>query len=153
MTDSHELSVTRHIDAPVAAVWRAWTQHLAEWFTPPPWTTELIAQDLRAGGRSAMVMRGPNGEENALEGVFLEVIPERLIVSTDAIRSDWTPQGPFMIRLDAFEPDGTATRYTATARHWTAEAMEQHRAMGFEQGWGIVADQLAAVAMRVAAEG
>ena len=34
------------------------------------------------------------------------------------------------------------TRYTATARHWTAEARDQHAAMGFEAGWGECANQL-----------
>ena len=43
------------------------------------------------------------------------------------------------------EPEGSGTRYTARARHWTDEALEQHRAMGFEAGWGACADQLKAL--------
>lgn len=149
---NHELSVTRLIDAPPALVWRAWTEHTAEWFCPRPWTTEIRAMDLRTGGRSAMVLRGPDGEENPLEGVYLEVVPERLIVSTDAFAAGWAPQQPFMVRLDTFEEEGTGTRYTASARHWTAEARDSHQAMGFEAGWGAVADQLAAVATRLKGE-
>ncbi|MES2097331.1 MAG: hypothetical protein V4459_11300 [Pseudomonadota bacterium] len=42
------------------------------------------------------------------------------------------------------------THYRAGCRHWTAEAMEQHRAMGFEHGWRMCADQLGAVARRLA---
>jgi uncharacterized protein YndB with AHSA1/START domain len=34
----------------------------------------------------------------------------------------------------------------AVARHWDEKAMQTHRAMGFEQGWGAVADQLAELA-------
>ena len=45
-----------------------------------------------------------------------------------------------------------ATRYTATARHWTADAKAQHEAMGFEAGWGASADQLVEVARQIAAE-
>ena len=41
---------------------------------------------------------------------------------------------------------GTRPLRVAGARHWTAEACEQHRTMGFEAGWGAVADQLAAIA-------
>lgn len=147
----HELSIARLIDAPVDAVWRAWTEHLDEWFCPPPWRAELIEQELRAGGRSVIVMHGPDGETNRLEGVILEVVPQRRIVSTDALTADWTPQGPFMVRLDAFAEEGGRTRYTATARHWTEEARAQHAAMGFETGWGLSADQLEAVAKRLAA--
>jgi uncharacterized protein YndB with AHSA1/START domain len=51
-----------------------------------------------------------------------------------------------MVGTFAMANEGGATRYTASARHWSAEACEQHRAMGFEQGWSVVADQLAALA-------
>ena len=147
---SHELSIERVVDAPVAAVWRAWTEHAEEWFCPRPWRMEIVAQDLRAGGRSEMVMRGPAGEENALSGVYLEVVSEKLIVSTDAVTPDWQPAGPFMVRIDRFEDLGDGrTRYTAIARHWTAEAKESHAAMGFEAGWNAATDQLVEVARRL----
>jgi uncharacterized protein YndB with AHSA1/START domain len=150
VSDPHELSITRLIDAPVAAVWRAWTEHTAEWFAPRPWRTEVLVQELRAGGRSSLVMRGPAGEENLIGGVYLEVVPQRLIVSTDAFRAGWHPQDPFMVRLDAFAEEAGGTRYTATARHWTAEAAANHAAMGFEPGWNAATDQLAEVARRLA---
>lgn len=150
MNETFDLSITRLIDAPVAAVWRAWTEHTAEWFCPRPWTVEVIAQELRPGGRSALVMRGPDGEENAMEGVYLDVVPHRRIVSTDAMAHGWVPQTPFMIRIDDFVEENGQTRYTATARHWTAEARDNHAAMGFEQGWGVVAEQLEGVAKGLA---
>lgn len=148
--DTHDLTITRLINAPIELVWRAWTEHTADWFCPRPWTVELVEQDLRTGGRSAMVMRGPNGEENPLEGVYLEVIPHRRIVSTNAFTKGWVPQTPFMVRLDEFADEGGKTRYTATARHWTAEAKEQHAAMGFEAGWNAATDQLEDVAKGLA---
>lgn len=147
---AHELSITRLIDAPVAAVWRAWTEYTGEWFCPRPWTATIEVMELHAGGRSAITMRGPAGEENAMEGVYLDVIPHCRIVSTDAFRAGWTPQGPFMVRIDEFAAEGDATRYTATARHWTAEARDGHAAMGFEAGWNAATDQLAEVAIRLA---
>ena len=146
-----ELTVERLLDAPVDAVWRAWTEHLAEWWCPRPWTTELIEQDLRPGGRSAMVMRGPNGEEHALEGVILEVVPARKVVFTDAYRAGWEPQTPFMTGIIEFAPEGNRTRYIGRARHWTLEAKARHEAMGFADGWAKVAEQLEAVARRIAA--
>lgn len=147
---SHDLTITRLIDAPVEAVWTAWTEHFAEWFVPRPWTVEVIEQVLAPGGRSSLMMRGPGGEENAVEGTILEVVPHQRIVSTDAFGPGWAPQGPFMVRIDAFADEAGKTRYTATARHWTAEAKESHAAMGFEPGWNAAADQLEAVAKRVA---
>jgi uncharacterized protein YndB with AHSA1/START domain len=148
--DTLELWVERLIDAPAAAVWKAWVDHKEEWWCPKPWTTQIVEQDLRAGGRSAMIMRGPNGEEMPQEGVFLEVIPERKVVFTDAFSVGWKPAGPFMVGFMLFTPEGDKTRYRGGARHWSKEAYEQHRAMGFEAGWGKVAEQLEEVARRLA---
>ena len=138
-----ELSVTRHIAAPPEAVWKAITERTAEWWCPRPWRTEIIEQDWRAGGRSAMVMHGPNGETSGGDGVFLEVVPNRRFVFTDAFKAGWMPQTPFMVGIFEIEPEGEGARYTAKARHWDEAALKQHEEMGFHQGWGIVADQLA----------
>ena len=145
----HELSITRLLHVTPAAVWQAWTGHLAEWWCPRPWTTKLVEADLRPGGRFATIMRGPAGEEHVNEGVFLEVAPERRIVFTDMFRAGWLPQDGMMLAVMEFAPEAGGTRYTATVRHWTAEARERHAAMGFDQGWGAVAGQLEAVAARV----
>ena len=150
MSESHELSITRLIDAPREAVWRAFTDHMAEWWCPKPWTVELIEQDLRPGGRAAMIMRGPNGEEAPQEGVYLEVIPREKVVFTDAFAAGWQPRGPFMVGFFEFADEDGKTRYTAGARHWTAEAMQQHEAMGFAEGLGKVDEQLEEVARRIA---
>ena len=41
------------------------------------------------------------------------------------------------------------TRYTARVRHWTAADREAHEKMGFHEGWGRCADQLAALAAKL----
>jgi uncharacterized protein YndB with AHSA1/START domain len=150
MTAGHELVIERLIDAPVAALWTAYTDHLDEWFCPAPWRAEVQEMDLRAGGRSAITMYGPDGEVMPNEGVYLEVIPERLIVFTDAFTHGWNPTGPFMVGSFEFEPRGDRTLYRGRARHWTAEARAQHEAMGFAEGWGKVAEQWESVAQRIA---
>lgn len=144
--DDLELSVTRHIAAPPDRVWRIMTERLPEWFCPKPWRTEVIEQDWRAGGRSAVVMHGPNGEKSSGDGVFLEVTPGRRFVFTDAFVAGWRPRGPFMVGIMEIEPEGDGTRYTASARHWSEESLRQHKEMGFEAGWSTVADQLAELA-------
>lgn len=144
-----ELMIERVIDAPVATVWQAWTQHYAEWFVPRPWTLEVVENDLRTGGRSALVMRGPDGEENLLEGIYLEVVPQQRIVSTDALTAGWIPAEPFLVRIDEFADAAGRTRYTARARHWSAETRDRHAAMGFEAGWNAATDQLEEVIARL----
>ena len=141
-----ELSVERHIEAPPEIVFKVWTERLEEWWAPKPWTTRIVENDLRPGGRSAMIMTGPNGETSDMEGVFLEVVPDRSIVFTNAFTVGWIPQAPFMVGCFTFTPEGTGTRYHAASRHWDETAHKQHEAMGFAEGWGQVADQLAELA-------
>jgi len=146
--DKLELRISRHIDAPPARIWQLIEDHMAEWWCPRPWWVEIVERDFRAGGRSVTIMHGPDGERFEDEGIYLEVIPERRIVFTDAMTCDWQPQGPFMIGILEMEPEGSGTRYSGIARHWTREAYEQHKEMGFETGWAAVADQAAELAER-----
>ena len=142
----HDLVLTRHIDASPEALFRAWTdpELMKQWFVPRPWTLSHVETDVRPGGRSLVVMRDPEGNEFPNPGVFLEVVPNRRLVFTDAYTGGWVPaEKPFMTAIVTFEPEGKGTRYTAVARHWTAEAKAQHEAMGFHEGWGQCADQLA----------
>lgn len=142
----NELSISKYIDAPPSVVWQVITERLPEWWCPVPWRTEVDAIEWRAGGAFNTTMFGPNGEVHANEGIFLDVQPGRGFVCTDAIKQGWHPQKAFMIGIFSIEAESNGTRYTASARHWSAEDMEQHRQMGFVEGWSAVADQLAALA-------
>ena len=89
-------------------------------------------------------MRSPEGQEVPNDGVYLEVVPNRRLVFTDAFRVGWVPaEKPFMTAIVSFEPEGeNQTRYTAIARHWNEADCKAHEDMGFHTGWGICADQL-----------
>ena len=144
-----ELSVTRLIAASPAKVWDVMTNRIAEWWAPQPWRAEVERFERHAGGSSRIVMRGPAGEESAHDGFVLAWDEGRRFAFTDAITGDLEPSGPFMIGVFEIAParvhGGSGTRYTARARHWTPESMAHHNDMGFETGWGIVADQLKAI--------
>jgi uncharacterized protein YndB with AHSA1/START domain len=145
---THELTLTRLINAPREKVYRAWTEPelMKCWFAPLPFTTPVVETDVRPGGASCIVMRAPDGKEYPNCGVYLEVVPNEKIVSTDAYTSAWTPSGkPFMTLVLTFEDEGGKTRYTARALHWTEEDRKTHEDMGFHQGWGQCTDQLEAL--------
>ncbi|WP_395942968.1 SRPBCC family protein [Brevundimonas sp.] len=148
MSALHELSVSRLIKASPDTVWKVYVERTGEWFCPRPWTTPVVDWELKVGGRANVEMQSPEGERFPYAGVFLDVEPGRRLVSTGALTEGWIPQAGDMnfVRIDLFEPEGDGTRYTAIARHWDAKAVESHKAMGFEQGWGAVADQLAELA-------
>ena len=146
---SYELSITRLIDVPREKLFRCWTEPalIVQWFTPPPWKTIRAEVDVRAGGSCNIVMQGPDGTEMPNRGVYLEVIKNEKLVTTDAYTSAWVPSGkPFFTLVLTFEDEGGKTRYTARALHWTAEDCKSHEDMGFHEGWGICTDQLAALA-------
>ena len=138
----HEMSVTRLIDASPAKVWDVMTERMNEWWCPKPWRAEVQRMDRFAGGKSEITMFGPDGETNQHPGFMLAWDEGKRFAFTDAIEGDLQPAGPFMIGIFAIAPEGTSTRYTASARHWTAESMAHHKEMGFAEGWGAVADQL-----------
>ena len=148
-SEARDLVLERMLDAPRSALWRCWTEPelLKQWFCPKPWTVSHAEADVRPGGASMIVMRSPEGEEFPNPGVFLEVVPERKLVMTDAYTRAWQPsQKPFMTAIVTFEDEGGRTRYTARCLHWTAEDREQHEKMGFHEGWGQAASQLEALA-------
>ncbi len=102
---------------------------------------------MRPGGASHMIFRGPEGEEFPNDGVYLEVVPDQRLVFTDAFGQAGVPSAkPFMTGIIALDDEGGKTRYTAMARHWTAEDKANHEQMGFHEGWGKATDQLEALA-------
>ena len=56
---AHDITVTRVLDAPREAVWRAWTEpgQLARWWGPRGWSTQAsqVTVDLRPGGTMRML--------------------------------------------------------------------------------------------------
>jgi len=144
--EDRDLMLTRWIGAPRRKLYEAWTTPalITQWFTPPPWTTVSAETDVRPGGSSLIVMRGPDGQEMPNRGVYLEVVPDERLVFTDAFTEAWTPSAkPFMTVVLTFADEAGGTRYTARVRHWSAEDRQAHESMGFHEGWGIATAQLA----------
>ena len=151
-TSDRELVLTRIIDAPREKLFRAWTEPelLKQWFAPLPCTTPVAETEVRPGGASLFVMRDPEGNEFPSRGVYLEVVNNERLVFTDAYTKAWEPSDkPFMTVILTFEAEGNKTKYTARVRHWTVADREAHEKMGFHQGWGQRADQLAALVAKL----
>lgn len=140
-----DLTLTCLIDATPDKVFRAWTEPelMKQWFCPKPWTTPFIETDVRAGGKSLVVMQGPDGQQMPCPGLYLEVVPNEKIVFTDAFRSAWEPsEKPFLVGTLTFTAEAGKTRYTALLQHWSVADREAHEAMGFHEGWKTTTQQL-----------
>ena len=148
-----ELTLTRVYDAPPEKLYRAWTDPalLQRFLAPHPWKIVRTAMDVRPGGSSMFVMAGPDGAEIPCPGIYLEVVPNEKIVTTDAYTAAWQPsEKPFMTTVLTFERlEGNKTRYTARCLHWSAESRAEHEAMGFHEGWAQVAEQLAELVKKI----
>ena len=152
MSADRELVITRLINAPREKVYRAWTdpELLKQWFAPKPYTTPIVEIDVRPGGSAYFVMRGPDGKDMPNRGVYLEVVPNEKLVSTDAYVKAWEPsEKPFMTLILTFEDEDGKTRYTARVRHWSVADREAHEKMGFHEGWGLCTDQLEALIAKI----
>lgn len=141
-----DLVLERVVDVPVSLVWMAWTtpEHLKHWFVPRPWTVSACELDVRPGGLCRTVMRSPEGQEFPNVGCYLEIVPNKRLVFTDAMGPGFRPSAqPFFTAIINMEAVGKdKTRYTAIAVHRDPDGKQKHEEMGFHVGWGIALDQL-----------
>ena len=142
-----DLVLERNIDVPRELVWTAWTtpKHIRQWFVPAPWTITDCEIDLRPGGSFRTVMRSPEGQEFPNIGCYLDIVPNERLIWTDTLLPGYRPsENPFFTAILTLEPQGSGTRYTAIALHRDEAGRKKHEEMGFEEGWGTVADQMVA---------
>lgn len=126
-----ELTITRIFNAPRALVWRAWTDpaHLVHWWGPRGFTLPGCELDLRPGGAYRFHMRGPEGDDHWLRGVFREIVePQRLVYSACWVDAEGKPNGPQTLVTAVFEDLESRTKLTL--RHSGFEsvsACDEHR--------------------------
>ncbi|MGP3910518.1 SRPBCC domain-containing protein [Nonomuraea sp. 10N515B] len=152
MNPDLDLALERIIRAPRATVWRAWADpsRLEQWWVPAPYRCRVDRLELRPGG-AFMTRMSDGGAEFVphLDACFLAVDELERIVFTNAITSTWRPAKPAPVAMTATimlndHPDGTD--YRILVRHGDPESRAHHEKLGFAEGWGTVAGQLATFA-------
>ena len=131
------LTLKRRINAPPEKVFGAWTDpaKIKHWFGPAHIETLLAETDVRVGGRFHIVMRGDDGEEHDVSGVYREVVPNRKLVFTWAWRT--TPERESLVTVEV-KPDRDGTMLTLTHEQFFDEAArDRHRT-----GWSACLDKL-----------
>jgi uncharacterized protein YndB with AHSA1/START domain len=147
--DPRTLTIARHIKAPPSLIWRAWSEpaHFAQWWIPAPLECQVVKLDLRPGGGLETRMRQGDGPfQPHVEGCFLEVVPASRLVFTTVLTEGWQPFEPWLAltAIMTLTAEGDGTRYAARVLHRNAADAAKHDEMGFQEGWGIGIDQLAA---------
>jgi uncharacterized protein YndB with AHSA1/START domain len=87
-----EIVTTRVLDAPVALVWRAFTEpdQAVQWWGPVGFTTTTREMEVRSGGRWLYTMHGPDGRDYPKRIVYTQVVPQQLL----AWAHDASSEGP-----------------------------------------------------------
>jgi uncharacterized protein YndB with AHSA1/START domain len=81
-SNANEIRITRIYDAPVQAVWEAWTDpdQVAQWWGPRGFTLTTHSKDLRPGGSWVYTMHSPEGTDYPNRTQYLEVEkPSKLV--------------------------------------------------------------------------
>lgn len=152
-----DLTISRVIKAPRSVIWSAWTDpaSLEQWWVPAPAKCRVLEMDLRPGG-SLVTQISENGGAFVphMNACFLAVDDLERIVFTDALVGGWRPaERPFMTAIITLEDHPMGTHYVARAMHRNRADRDSHEAMGFYDGWGTVAEQLATLAEQRADRG
>jgi uncharacterized protein YndB with AHSA1/START domain len=108
------LTITRIFDAPRSLVFKAWTdsEHIARWWGPRGFKSDVIKNDLRPGGSYRIHMLGPDGDHWS-QGVYREVVPpERLVMVGSWADAQGNPTRPETTLTLLFEDLGGKTKLT-----------------------------------------
>ena len=136
-----EVVMTRVFDAPRRLVFDALTKPelLRRWFGPRGWSLVVCEADLKVGGAWRWVLRGPDGRDMGMRGVYQEITPPERLVSTESF--DDYP-GESLNTLILSEEDGKTT-FTITVRYASQEIRDAVIKSGMEHGAAECYDKLA----------
>ncbi len=123
----------RFVKAPPALVFEVWTdpEHLRHWWGPRALTLIVREIDLRVGGTYRFVSRAPDGREFSFHGVYREIEPPHLLVSTFVYEG--LPDNE-VVETVTFEPVEGGTLISSLSVHASLAARDTHVATGMEGG-------------------
>ena len=135
-----ELVITRVFDAPPRLVFKAWTEpeRLVRWWGPQGFTMPSCEMDVRPGGAFRFRMRGPDGTDHWLQGVYQEIVePERLVCTWTWVDAEGKPGHETLLTV-CFAEQGAKTKLTLhQAAFETVTSRDGH-----QDGWTSSLDRL-----------
>lgn len=131
--DGLELRISRRLAAPPALVFRCFTQaeHLRHWWGPARYELVTCEVDARTGGGYRFVQRGPEGDEYAFHGEFLELDPPGRLVQTFVFEG--APEETVVETL-TLTADGDGTLLYGISRFPGREALDAALQSGMTEG-------------------
>jgi uncharacterized protein YndB with AHSA1/START domain len=138
---AREIVLTRVFDAPRHLVFDAFTRPelLERWFGPRGWSLVVCDVDFRVGGTWRFVLRGPDGKDMGMRGVYREIAAPERSVHTESF--DDFP-GESLVTTVLIEERGRTT-LTATVLYPSQEIRDAVIQSGMEHGAAESYDRLA----------
>ena len=137
-----EIVLTRVFDAPRHMVFDAFTKPelLKRWFGPRGWSLVVCEVDLKVGGGFRFVLRGPDGKEMGMRGVYREITPPEGSVHVETF--DDYPTAESLVTA-VFVEQGGKTTLTATILYPSQAVRDAVVKSGMEHGAAESYDKLA----------
>jgi uncharacterized protein YndB with AHSA1/START domain len=135
-----KLKVEREFDAPVAQVWKAWTEPelLDQWWAPKPWKANTKSMDFREGGRWFYYMEGPDGTRHYCMFNYQAITDKKSITGFDAFcdeHGNVTNELPSMSWTTEFSAIASGTRVNVQITFSSEADMDKLIEMGFKEGF------------------
>jgi uncharacterized protein YndB with AHSA1/START domain len=139
-TDNRELTITRVFDAPRQLVFEAWIdpQHLVQWSGPEGFTSHQDYFDASPGGAYRVCLRGPDGTEHWIRGIYREVVVNEKLVFTHAWEDETGALSPETLVTITFADQDGGTLLTLRQGVFTTEESRD----GHADGWSGSLDRL-----------
>lgn len=136
-----DVVMTRVFDAPRHLVWDAFTQPelLKRWFGPRGWSLVVCDVDLRVGGGFRFVLRGPDGKDMGMRGVYRELAAPGRSVHVESF-DDYPGES---VVTAVFTEEAGRTTLTATVTYPSKEVRDIVIQSGMEHGAAESYDKLA----------
>ena len=133
-----EIVMARDFAAPRERLFDAYTKPelLRRWFGPHGYALVECDIDLRVGGHWRYLVRGLDGSEMTLQGVYQEIVRPELLVTTQTFdEGDYIADNASLVSTSFVEHDG-GTTLTTTVRYPTPEMRDEIARSGMAEGFG-----------------
>lgn len=134
-----KITVTRHFDAPVEQVWKAWTESelLDQWWAPKPFKAETKLMDFKVGGYWLYAMVGPD-VKHWCRVDFKAITPNKSFEAEDMFcdeNGNKNESFPSMDWKNEFFPEADGTKVVIQINFASQADLETIVQMGFEEGF------------------
>ncbi len=142
--DVKEMILTRLLDAPVALIWKLWTEqeHLAKWWAPKGFTNPVCEWIPQKGNLLSIHMKGPDGSVYPMDGEFVAIEKEKKLVFITGALDDEGKRLFEVNNIITFEGYGNKTVMTLHVAVSKIREDAKHYLAGQKAGWSQSFDKL-----------